>query len=346
MNSVSAEAAPTSNQMLQKILDTTRESVLVVDADMRIVGSNSSATEIFGRGSELKGRRLSEVVRDLDLHEAFRQAIFSNESTEVRLELNSTDRRFDIHVAPLELDGNINGIGFFYETTKIEKLELIRQEFLSNISHELRTPLTSILAFVETLEDGALDDSENNRRFLSVIRRNAERMHSLIADILELSLIESGKVSVEKRPVHVGLLTDEIFTSLTAKANEREIKLFNDIDKSTTILADNVRLEQMLVNLIENAIKFNRVGGSVTVTHRRQEDMNIISVVDAGEGIMPEHLGRIFERFYRVDRARSREIGGTGLGLAIVKHLARLHGGEVSVRSVLSEGTTFQIELP
>lgn len=346
MNSVSAEAAPTSNQMLQKILDTTRESVLVVDADMRIVGSNSSATEIFGRGSELKGRRLSEVVRDLDLHEAFRQAIFSNESTEVRLELNSTDRRFDIHVAPLELDGNINGIGFFYETTKIEKLELIRQEFLSNISHELRTPLTSILAFVETLEDGALDDSENNRRFLSVIRRNAERMHSLIADILELSLIESGKVSVEKRPVHVGLLTDEIFTSLTAKANEREIKLFNDIDKSTTILADNVRLEQMLVNLIDNAIKFNRVGGSVTVTHRRQEDMNIISVVDAGEGIMPEHLGRIFERFYRVDRARSREIGGTGLGLAIVKHLARLHGGEVSVRSVLSEGTTFQIELP
>lgn len=343
---VELSATQNSNQILQKILDTTRECVLVVDADMRIVGSNSPAAEIFGRGSEIDGKRLSEVVRDLDLHEAFRRAIFSNASSEIRLELNNVDRRFDVHVAPLELDGNTQAIGFFYETTKIERLESIRQEFLSNISHELRTPLTSILAFVETLEDGGLDDTENNRRFLGVIRRNAERMHSLIADILELSLIESGKVSVETRPVHVGVLTDEIFASLTAKANEREVKLFNDIDKSTTVLADNVRLEQMLVNLIDNAIKFNRVGGSVTVTHRRHEDMDVISVIDAGEGIMPEHLSRIFERFYRVDRARSREIGGTGLGLAIVKHLARLHGGEVSVRSVLSEGTTFQIELP
>ena len=348
MNAAAKEltVTPSSNRILQKILDTTRESVLVVDADMRIVGSNSPAVETFGRGSDLEGKRLSEAVRDLDLHEAFRRAIFSNASSEVRLELNNADRRFDVHVAPLELDGDTQAIGFFYETTKIERLESIRQEFLSNISHELRTPLTSILAFVETLEDGALDDTENNRRFLGVIRRNAERMHSLIADILELSLIESGKVSVETRPVHAGVLTDEIFASLTAKANDREVKLFNDIDKSVTVLADNVRLEQMLVNLIDNAIKFNRVGGSVTVTHRRHEEMDVISVIDAGEGIMPEHLGRIFERFYRVDRARSREIGGTGLGLAIVKHLARLHGGEVSVRSVLSEGTTFQIELP
>lgn len=339
-------ASAASDRILLKILNTTREIVLVVDADMRIVAANSPASETFGRGIDLEGRRLSEAVRDLDLHEAFRRAIYSNASSEIRLELNTADRRFDVHIAPLELDGDMQAIGFFYETTKIERLESIRQEFLSNISHELRTPLTSILAFVETLENGALDDSENNRRFLGVIRRNAERMHSLIADILELSLIESGKVSVEKRPVHIGVLTDEIFASLTAKAAEREVKLFNDIGKGVTVLADSVRLEQMLVNLIDNAIKFNRVGGSVTVTHRRHEDMDVISVIDAGEGIMPEHLTRIFERFYRVDRARSREIGGTGLGLAIVKHLARLHGGEVSVRSVLSEGTTFQIELP
>ena len=343
----SLRTSSSSRGILQKILDTTREGVLVVDADMRVSGWNASATETLGRGTEPSGKRLSELVRDLDLHEAFRQAIFSRASSEIRLELNTADRRrFDVHVAPLELDGETLGIGFFYETTKIERLESIRQEFLSNISHELRTPLTSILAFVETLEDGALDDTENNRRFLGVIRRNAERMHTLIADILELSLIESGKVSVEARRVHVGVLTDEIFTSLTAKANEREVKLFNDIEKSVTVRADNVRLEQMLVNLIDNAIKFNRVGGSVTVTYRQHEDMDVISVTDAGEGILPEHLGRIFERFYRVDRARSREIGGTGLGLAIVKHLARLHGGEVSVKSILSEGTTFHIELP
>ena len=175
MNAAAKEltVTPSSNRILQKILDTTRESVLVVDADMRIVGSNSPAVETFGRGSDLEGKRLSEAVRDLDLHEAFRRAIYSNASSEVRLELNNADRRFDVHVAPLELDGDTQAIGFFYETTKIERLESIRQEFLSNISHELRTPLTSILAFVETLEDGALDDTENNRRFLGAIRLNA-----------------------------------------------------------------------------------------------------------------------------------------------------------------------------
>ncbi len=336
-----------SNSILQKILDTTREAVLVVNSDMRVTGWNSTAVATFGRGGELEGRRLSEIVRDLDLHEAFRQAIYSRASSEVRLELNTADRRrFDVHVAPLELDLDVQSIGFFYETTKIERLESIRQEFLSNISHELRTPLTSIIAFVETLEDGAIDDDDNNRRFLGVIRRNAERMHSLIADILELSLIESGNVSVDPRNVRVGDLTDEIFTTLMTKAKDREVKLFNDIPTGTTVLADNVRLEQMLVNLIDNAIKFNRIGGSVTVAHRRHEDMDVISVTDAGEGILQEHLGRIFERFYRIDRARSREVGGTGLGLAIVKHLARLHGGEVSVKSILSEGSTFQIELP
>lgn len=338
-------AAPRST--LQKILDTTREGVLVVNGDMRVTGWNSPATATFGRGGELDRKRLSEIVRDLDLHEAFRMAILNRASSEVRLELNTADRRrFDVHVAPLELDGETHGIGFFYETTKIERLESIRQEFLSNISHELRTPLTSILAFVETLEDGALDDTDNNRRFLGVIRRNAERMHTLIADILELSLIESGNVSVEPRRVRVGELTDDVFASFAAKAEEREVILFNDIDAATTVLADSVRLEQMLVNLIDNAIKFNRVGGNVTVTCERIGEMDVISVTDAGEGILQEHLGRIFERFYRIDRARSGEIGGTGLGLAIVKHLARLHGGEVSVRSILSEGTTFQIELP
>ncbi len=347
VNDLEPSVGASSRSILQKILDTTREAVLVIDMDMRVTGWNSMAVATFGRGGELEGRRLSEIVRDLDLHEAFRQAIFSLASSEVRLELNSADRRrFDVHIAPLELDGEVQGIGFFYETTKIERLESIRQEFLSNISHELRTPLTSIIAFVETLEDGAIDDNDNNRRFLGVIRRNAERMNSLIADILELSFIESGNVSVDPRNVRVGDLTDEIFATLTTKATDREVRLFNDIPTKTTVLADAVRLEQMLVNLIDNAIKFNRVGGTVRVAHRRHQDMDVISVTDAGEGILQEHLGRIFERFYRVDRARSREIGGTGLGLAIVKHLARLHGGEVSVRSTLSEGSTFQIELP
>ncbi len=350
MNEVTMAAAASagSSEILQRLIDTTRECVLIVDSDLRIASCNASAAMVFGRpGIELEQRRLSEVIRDLDVHEAYRRAIGEHFSSDVRLELIGAERRtFDVHIAPLEIDGRPQAIGFFYDKTQIERLESVRQEFLSNISHELRTPLTSILAFVETLEDGALDDVENSRRFLGVIRRNAERMNSLIADILELSMIESGKVTIEKRPVRVAEMTAEIYTNLTAKANEFCVELVNLIPPDTLVPADSIRLEQMLINLIDNAIKFNRRGGTVTTSFERSGSVYIIRVKDTGEGILPEHLGRIFERFYRVDRARSREIGGTGLGLAIVKHLGRLQGGEVSVASTLSEGTTFSIELP
>ncbi len=350
MNATGVELAetPTSNQILQKILDSTREGVIVIDANMRVAHCNVPAAVAFGRDDlDLETRRLSEVIRDLDLHEAFKKAIDSKVSSDVRLELNREgNRKFDVHVAPIELDGTDFGIGFFYETTQIDRLETVRQEFLSNISHELRTPLTSILAFVETLEDGGINAKENNLRFLDVIRRNAERMHSLIADILELSLIESGNVSVEMREVKLYAAVQDVITALSAKAKEREIELINEVPQSAVVSADLVRLEQMLTNLVDNAIKFNRHGGKVNIGFDTGGGRDSISVTDTGEGILPEHSQRIFERFYRADRARSREIGGTGLGLAIVKHLARLHGGEVFVNSALGSGTTFRIELP
>jgi two-component system phosphate regulon sensor histidine kinase PhoR len=333
---------------LRRLLETTRECVLVVGRDMRISAANAAARSTFTRGpGELDGRRLSEVIRDLELHEAFSRALFQGTASDVRLEFAPGGKlKFDVHVAPIDLDHTGGAIGFFYDITKIERLETVRQEFLSNISHELRTPLTSIIAFVETLEDGGIDDEENRSRFLAVIRRNAERMKDLIADILELSLIESGAVSVEFRDVKLSTLVREVFASLSANAAERNITLTSDVPATTLVAADSIRLEQMLTNLVDNAIKFNRNGGAVTVTYERKDQKDVISVTDTGEGIMPEHLQRIFERFYRTDRARSREIGGTGLGLAIVKHLAKLHGGEVVVRSALSSGTTFSIHLP
>lgn len=338
----------TSNQILQKILDTTREGVIVVDSAMRIAHCNVPAAVAFARdGLDLESKRLSEVIRDLDLHEAFRRAINSPVSSDVRLEIPTAEKRkFDVHVAPIELGGENFAIGFFYETTQIDRLELVRQEFLSNISHELRTPLTSILAFVETLEDGGIEDKENNLHFLNVIRRNAERMHSLIADILELSLIESGNVGIDVREIRLQTAVQDVVSSLSAKAKERQVSLRNLVPEQAVVFADTVRLEQMLTNLIDNAIKFNRQGGAVTVDFDQADGRDVISVADTGEGILPEHAQRIFERFYRADRARSREIGGTGLGLAIVKHLARLHGGEVAVTSTLGAGTTFRIELP
>ena len=337
-----------SSQVLQRLLEATREGVIVVNAQMRVAFYNVPAAVAFGRGNiDLDDRRLSEIIRDFDLHDAFRAAIVSDTSAEVRLILPSLEnRKFDVHVAPIEVEGSNLAIGFFYETTQIDRLETVRQEFLSNISHELRTPLTSILAFVETLEDGGLDDHENNRRFLSVIRRNAERMHSLIADILELSLIESGNVAVVIRELKLFSVVNDIFAALSARALELNVELINDVPGPATVIADPVRLEQMLTNLIDNAIKFNRRGGNVRVSCEERPGRTSISVADTGEGILPEHVDRIFERLYRADRSRTRDVGGTGLGLAIVKHLARLHGGEVSVRSTVGSGTLFSIDLP
>jgi two-component system phosphate regulon sensor histidine kinase PhoR len=339
---------PQPDRLLQGIIEAIRDALIVVDSSMRIVASNRPAEAAFAREfAWLPGRRLSEVIRDPGLHEAFRRAVEDGRPTDLRLEIAGTElRKYDVHIARMESDTARKAIGIFYDVTRFERLERVRQEFLSNISHELRTPLTSILAFVETLEDGAIDDRENNRRFLATIRRNAERMHCLIADILELSLIESGNIFIEAKHVRIARLVDDVFASLSTRAAERDVTLTNRIESDVRVWADPMRLEQMLTNLVDNAIKFNRLGGSVTVSLEKRPEKDRITVSDTGEGIQAAHLPRIFERFYRVDRGRTREVGGTGLGLAIVKHLARLHGGEISISSALGQGTAFTIELP
>src|SRR3954452_3246711 len=235
-----AISTATTQDILIKLLNSTREAVIVVDGSLRVSAANDSAYESLGRSSgKLEGRRLSEVVRDTALHDGFRWSVERREPSELRLELSGNEVRiFDVHIAPLEIDGAQLAVGFFYNVSRIERLERIRQEFLSNISHELRTPLTSILAFVETLEDGGLEDEENNRHFLSVIRRNGERMRNLIADILELSQIEAGNVSLAKQDVKLSTLVAEIATSLSSMAAAREITLNNEVAPETTVNAD------------------------------------------------------------------------------------------------------------
>ena len=334
--------------VLKKILDATREGVLVAGSDLKITAANKAAYRYFSGGiAALEGQTVDELTGSPAIAEAFFLACTENKISDIHLKYarNGT-RRYDVHVAPLDLDGSPNAIGFFYDVTQIHRLETIRQEFLSNISHELRTPLTSILAFVETLENGGLEDAEKNRHFLAVIRRNGERMRDLIADILELSQIESGNIELTKKEISLAAAVDEILTSVSSMASSREITLTNEIEPAIAVRADKKRLDQMLTNLVDNAIRFNRHGGSVSLSYARVGDNHNIYVSDTGEGILPEQIHRIFERFYRVDRARSRDIGGTGLGLAIVKHLARLHGGEVTVESELSVGTKFSISLP
>jgi two-component system phosphate regulon sensor histidine kinase PhoR len=360
----SADGEMPANALLEATMESIREGVMVVDAGMRVVASNNAAFSLFGKGEAWSSqvssslrvpRRLSELTRDPAIHAAFAAALERGERAEARIETGGVERRvYDLHVAPLKpkprhaprASEARGAVGVFFDITRLERLERVRQEFLSNVSHELRTPLTAILTFVETLEEGAIDDPEHNRRFLSIIRRNSERMHNLINDILELSAIEAGTVEVEPEQVFLPALVNDCLTALASRAASAGVRLRNEVEGEVFIRADARRLEQMLTNLLDNAIKFNAEGGEVRIGHERAGTRDRIHVADTGEGIAPEHVERIFERFYRVDRARSRALGGTGLGLAIVKHLARAHGGEATVHSTPGQGSTFTIELP
>jgi two-component system phosphate regulon sensor histidine kinase PhoR len=336
--------------LLEATMTGMREGLLVVNKDMRVVASNPAAHKLFNPSvPALKSQRLTELTRNPAIYSAFLDGLKGIESSGVKVETHGPERQiFDLRVVPI---GNANGngaegaLGVFFDITRTERLELVRQEFLSNVSHELRTPLTAIIAFVETLETGASEDPESCQRFLSIIRKNASRMQDLIADILELTAIEGGNIQLRAAEVELHTLVQDVCASLAAKASAHNVTLRNNVDPEVMVYADARRLEQMLTNLIDNGIKFSREDGTVAVSYESGTRDKIL-VQDNGDGIPAQHLERLFERFYRVDRARSRDMGGTGLGLAIVKHLALLHGGEVTVVSELGKGSTFIIHLP
>jgi two-component system phosphate regulon sensor histidine kinase PhoR len=339
-----------SSALLDAAVNEMREGLLVIDAEMRVVASNQAARNLFSHVNDaINLRRLTELTRNPAIYDAFLDAVRGTERAGVKVDTYGPRKRvFDLRVVPLRAGNGravTGAVGVFFDVTRLERLEVVRQEFLSNVSHELRTPLTSIMALAETLEAGAIDDQEHNRRFLLIIQRNAARMHRLIDDILELSAIEAGNVKVRPETVQLYALVEDVMGSLSAAATARSITVRNLVELEVKVFADPHRLIQMLTNLIDNAIKFNREGGTVAIRHTGH-DRDRISVSDTGEGIPAHHLDRLFERFYRADRARSRELGGTGLGLAIVKHLAKAHGGEVTVESRFGEGTQFTIELP
>jgi two-component system, OmpR family, phosphate regulon sensor histidine kinase PhoR len=342
------------NLAVTSLLDATmtgmREGLLVVNRDMRVVASNPAARKLFNPSvATLQSQRLTELTRNPAIYSAFLDGLKGIERSGVKVETHGPERQiFDLRVVPI---GSANGngaegaLGVFFDITRMERLEIVRQEFLSNVSHELRTPLTAIIAFVETLENGALEDQESCQRFLSIIRKNASRMHSLIDDILELTAIEGGNVRLRAVPVDLHMLVQDVCASLAAKAAAHNVTIKNNVEPDVMVYADERRLEQMLTNLIDNGIKFSREHGTVAISYE-SDTRDKILVQDNGDGIPSQHLERLFERFYRVDRARSRDMGGTGLGLAIVKHLALLHRGEVTVTSELGKGTTFTIHLP
>jgi two-component system phosphate regulon sensor histidine kinase PhoR len=344
-----------ANQLMEAILEGMLEGIIAIDKDTEVTLYNRAAARIFGlplTSSGLPPLRLIELTRDPDINEAFRRVLKSREPEVRRVEVRRRDVRvFELHLNPIgarSLDAPGNGAaGVFFDITELERLERVRRDFFGNLSHELRTPLTAILAYIETLLDGAIEDPENRLRFLAIIQKHAIRMQALARDITDLSMIESGEIALRVEVHDLHQVVDEVFTLASVRAEQMNVSLRNRVARSFKVCADRYRLEQILGNLVDNAVKFNSRGGVVEVSAERVAGGgSAIRVTDTGTGIPHADLARVFERFYRADRSRSREVGGSGLGLAIVKHLALVHGGSATVESDHGHGSTFTITRP
>jgi two-component system phosphate regulon sensor histidine kinase PhoR len=262
-----------------------------------------------------------------------------------------------VTAAPYFVKGELFGaVLAFHDITRLKQLEDIRKDFVANVSHEIKTPITAIRGFAETLLEGALDDKENAYKFLETIKNHSERLNSLVSDLLTLSRIELGDIKIEKETVDLNNVVDTVFETLKEKAQSKGLYLKKEISPILQeVRADRNRLIQILLNLVDNGIKFTEMGGitvkvqsskSKVQSEKEERDFIEISVEDTGIGIPKKHLSRLGERFYRVDKARSRELGGTGLGLAIVKHLVKAHGWEMQIESIPGKGTTVKIIIP
>ncbi len=341
-------------QLMEAVLDGMQECIVAIDSRTEVILYNHAAASIFDlpERNPLPRPRLIDVTRDPDINAAFRSVLTSGTPEQRRVEVRRRGMRtFSLNVAPIGPTSPEPGIagaaGVFFDITEIERLERIRRDFLANLSHELRTPLTAVLASIETLLGGAIEDPANNVRFLEIVQKNALRMQSLVHDLTDLSMIESGEVALNVEAHDLSVIVDEMFTLASLRARSAGVSLENGVTGGFRVVADRHRLEQILDNLIDNAIKFSQPGGRVEVRAGRGEmGASIIRVRDEGAGISATDLPRVFERLFRTDRSRSRVAGGSGLGLAIVKHLALAHGGAVSVESEPSKGSTFIVELP
>jgi two-component system phosphate regulon sensor histidine kinase PhoR len=334
------------------ILDGMVEGVIAVDGHEAIVLMNERARDIFGVGAGRgEGKPFQEIVRNADLHEIFRDT-HAPEAGVLQRELrlrHPADRTLQVSAVPLFLSGGERGVVMvLQDVTELRRLEQVRTEFVANVSHELRTPLTAIQGYLETLLGGALDEREHAQRFLEIAFRHTERLGRLLNDLTDLSNIELGKVSLRLAPVRVSEVVASVIDIVNAKATAGRVGLITDVrPPDLTIHADHDRLAQILINLVDNAVKYTPENGWVTVRARPLDDGRVeLMVRDTGVGIPRADLPRITERFYRVDKARSRELGGTGLGLAIVKHLVLAHGGELQIESEQGEGTTVRVALP
>jgi two-component system, OmpR family, phosphate regulon sensor histidine kinase PhoR len=335
----------------QALFNSMREGVLVLDAGGRVRLVNQALERLFGVTGDLRGRTVMEALRLHQVQELVNRTLVSGQVEEFELELPGLDGNRSLQVnsaVVLGADGRQQGLILVcHDLTRLKQLENTRREFVANVSHELRTPLSMIKGYVETLIDGAKDKPEVATKFLQTIEKHADRLTYLIEDLLTISRLESGQIVMNLQRAELHSVAEHIRTDLESRAAAKQVRLLNEVPADAVAHADAERLQQVLFNLVDNAIKYGRPGGSVVIGAQPGERKQVeLWVRDDGPGIPPEAQTRVFERFYRVDKARSRDAGGTGLGLAIVKHIVQSHGGEVWVESEPGRGATFHLTLP
>lgn len=334
---------------IKAILKSMNDGVIAIDRKGSIILINAAVERMFNVKSELiVGKSLIEVVRNFDLEKFLREALKSEKGLLKELQMFVPDlKTFRISTAPLTNESGVVGtVAVMRDITAFREVERMKTEFVANVSHELKTPLTSIKGFVETLLDGALDDRNTRRHFLEIINDEADRLNRLINDLLSLSKIEAKYKEIVRTPLDLERMINSTVSILSPQAKEKNLTINVNIRQSLpTVDADEDMIGQVMINLIDNAVKYTPAGGQVNITAEKEANWVKVAVSDTGIGIPRESLPRLFERFYRVDKARSREMGGTGLGLAIVKHIMEVHGGKIEVDSEVGKGSTFTFYL-
>jgi two-component system phosphate regulon sensor histidine kinase PhoR len=332
---------------LEAILETMTEGVLVTGADGRVVLANRSLRSMLAATGQLVGKRPIEAIRNDELAELIDQASHSGAVTGAEIDvIGVMARRVRVRVSPLTGGRSEGAVAVLSDVTDLKRLESLRRDFVANVSHELRTPIAAVRAAAETLQNGALSDPAAARDFVDIVVRHSERLHELVEDLLKLSRIEAQKLDLSPVVIDVGELIDHVIDLFALSASRHAVLLSRGlVERKLSLFADRRALEQILANLIDNAIKYSP-RATVQISAAGADGEVRISVRDTGAGIGEKHLPRLFERFYRVDRGRSRDVGGTGLGLSIVKHLAESMKGRVSVESQVGRGSIFTVHLP
>lgn len=342
---------------LQTLLRGIMEGVLVVDARGRILMVNNALRQLLSLPPHVEDRTPLEIIRNAELERTLRQVLQDGENTTLELTLPSPEgKTFEVNVVGIspspggmvkEDEGRQGVIAVFHDITRLKELEKIRRDFVANVSHELRTPLTTIKGYAETLLEGALKEDVASH-FVQVIKRHSDRLEKIVEDLLILSRIESKEFQLKMESLSVSDLIGDVLDFIKEPLNKKKISVsVGELPPTLLVYGDRQYLEQVLTNVLDNAIKYGHERGRIVIsaTERDQREVEI-SVKDDGIGIPKEDLLRVFERFYRVDKGRSRELGGTGLGLSIVKHIVQAHGGKIWVESQLGEGSTFYFTLP